>query len=123
MAKKILIADDEDNVRELVRVSLEDEGYEIHEAREGNEALAMAKSLKPDLIILDIMMPGKTGYEVCEELKQDPATRSAYVIFLSARGKAASERTGKQKGGDEFMVKPFEPKELRERVFRALCGL
>jgi len=120
MPKKILIADDEDNVRELVRASLEDEGFELYEAIEGNEALKKAKEIRPDLVILDIMMPGKIGYEVCEELRKDPDTKNAYVIFLSARGRAASEWTGKQKGGNEFMTKPFEPKELRERVRKAL---
>ena len=122
MAKKILIVDDEDDVRELVHVTLEDEGFDIYEASEGNEALAKAKEFKPDLIILDVMIPGKTGYEVCEELKKDPDTKNTYVLFLSARGKAASVMTAKTKGGDEFMTKPFEPKELREKVLKVLSG-
>ena len=120
MSKKVLIADDEDNVRELVWVSLEDEGYEIHEASDGDEAVVKARELKPDLIVLDVMMPGKTGYEVCEELRKDPDMRDIYILFLSARGSAVSEMTGKMKGGNEFMVKPFEPADLRKRVKNAL---
>jgi len=120
MAKRILIVDDEDDIRELVHVSLEDEGYEIYEASDGNEALAKAREHRPDLVILDVMIPGKTGYEVCEELKKDPQTKNVFVLFLSARGKAASQLTGKTKGGDEFMTKPFEPGELRRMVRKAL---
>ena len=122
MPGKILIVDDEDEIRELVHVTLEDEGFEIREASDGNEALIKAKEFKPDLVILDIMIPGKTGYEVCEELKKDPDTKNVFVLFLSARGKAASVMTGKLKGGDEFMTKPFEPKELREKILKVLGG-
>jgi two-component system, OmpR family, alkaline phosphatase synthesis response regulator PhoP len=118
--KKILVADDEDNIRELVLVSLEDEGYDIFEAADGNEAIAKAKEIKPDLIILDVMMPGKIGYDVCEELKKDPTTSRAFVIFLSARGSPLAERTGKLRGGDDYMTKPFEPGELRDKVKKAL---
>jgi two-component system, OmpR family, alkaline phosphatase synthesis response regulator PhoP len=120
MGKRILIADDEDNIRELVRASLEDDGYELFEARDGDEALAVARKVKPDLIVLDVMMPGKTGYQVCEELKADPAADPAYVIFLSARGKPIAEMTGKLRGGDEYLTKPFDPAELSRRVKKAL---
>ena len=120
MAKKILIVDDEKDIRELVRVSLEDEGFELHEAEDGEEAVSKAREIKPDLMVLDVMMPGKTGYEVCEELKSDPVTNNIFIIFLSARGTSASMRTGKSKGGDLFMTKPFEPDELLERVKKAL---
>ena len=120
MPKKILIADDEDNIRELVRVSLEDEGFELYEARDGNEAVEKARQIKPDLIVLDVMMPGKVGYQVCEELKSDPATSHVFVLFLSARGRPVAEMTGKMTGGDEFMIKPFEPAELRQKVRKGL---
>jgi len=120
MGKRILIADDDDNIRELVRVTLEDEGFEMEEAADGNEAVAKAKQFRPDLVVLDIMMPGKVGYQVCEELKKDPATKDVYVLFLSARGKPVSEQTGKMYGGDAFMIKPFDPKELREKIKAAL---
>jgi len=120
MAKKILIADDEMNIRELVKASLKREQFELYEAEDGNEALQKARQIKPDLIVLDVMMPGKVGYEVCEELKSDPETKGIYIIFLTARGGSVAETTGKMQGGDAFMVKPFEPKELREKVRKAL---
>jgi len=121
MTKRILIADDDDNIRELITLTLEDEGYEIFEAKDGNEALAVALKIKPDLVILDVMMPGMVGYQVCEKIRQDPAAKNAYVIFLTARGTPVAEMTGKTYGGDEFMVKPFEPKQLRERIREALA--
>jgi DNA-binding response OmpR family regulator len=120
MAKKVLIADDDNNIRELVRASLEDEGFELAEAGDGNEALAKAREWRPDLIVLDVMMPGKVGYQVCEELKKDPATKDIFVLFLTARGRPMSETTGKMMGGDAYLVKPFDPKELRDRIKKAL---
>lgn len=116
MPKIILIADDDDNIRDLIYISLEDEGYNLHTARNGEEALKMALEIKPDLVILDVMMPGKTGYEVCEALKKNPATCNTYVIFLSARGSPISEKTGKMKGGNEFLIKPFDPEILKAKV-------
>ena len=120
MAKKILIVDDEANIRELVRFAVEDEGYEIFEAGDGETGLKMAREIKPDLMTLDVMLPGKVGYQVCEELKADPATRSIYIIIMSARGKSRLELTGKMQGADEVMAKPFEPLELAEKIRSAL---
>jgi len=117
---RILIADDAENIRELVRVSLEDEGYEIFEASDGNDALEKARKLKPDMVILDVMMPGKTGYVVCEELKADPATKHIFVLFMTARGSPLAQATANQRGGDGFMAKPFEPAQLRDKVKKAL---
>ena len=120
MTKKILIADDEDEIRKLITATLEDEGYEIHQASNGSKALDIAKQIKPDLVILDIMMPEKTGYEVCEELRRNPETKDVYVLFLGARGSGIAEKTGKVKGGDAFMTKPFEPDDLLDRVKKIL---
>ena len=120
MTKKILIADDEDNIRGLVVMTLEDEDFELHQACDGNEALAKAKEIMPDLIVLDVMMPGKVGYEVCEELKGNPDTKNIYIIFLSSRTSPFSESSAKSAGGDEWMYKPFEPGELRDRIKKAL---
>ena len=116
MAKKILVVDDEEDIRELVIITLEDEGYEMHEATNGEEAVEKAKELKPDLMVLDVMMPGLTGYEVCEELKGEAATSGIKIVLLSARGSPTAERTGKAKGADAYMVKPFEPAELRGKI-------
>ena len=120
MAKKVLIADDEANIRELVQFALEDEGFEIYQAGDGEEALALARRLKPDLLVLDVMMPGKIGYQVCEELKQDPETRNIHIILMSARGKSRVELTGKMQGADDVISKPFDPLELNAKVKRAL---
>jgi two-component system phosphate regulon response regulator PhoB len=118
--KKILIADDGEDIRELIHVTLEDEGYDLSEAVDGNQALEKARAIRPDLIILDVMMPGKTGYVVCEELKKDPATKNIFILFLTARGSPISQNTANQSGGDAYMTKPFEPSELRVRVKKAL---
>ena len=120
--KKILIADDGEDIRELINITLEDEGYELHEAVDGNDALAKARSILPDLIVLDVMMPGMTGYQVCEELKKDPLTRGIYIMFLTARGSNLAKTTADRSGGDDYMIKPFDPPALREKVKKALAG-
>jgi len=120
MAKKILIADDDDNIRRLVKMTLMDEGLETHEACDGEEAIKKVWEIKPDLVVLDVMMPKKVGYEVCEEIKNNRETSHAYVIFMTARGTSVAEASGTSSGGDEFMVKPFEPAELRQKVKKAL---
>lgn len=120
MTKKILIADDEDNIRRLVRLSLEDDGYELFEARDGAEALAKARKIRPDLIVLDVMMPGMIGYRVCEEVKKGSDTGHAYVLFLSARDSKSSESACLDAGGDQLMTKPFDPDDLSERVKKIL---
>jgi len=122
LRKKILIVDDEANVRELVRVSLEDEGFDLSEAADGKEALELARTLRPDLVILDLMMPDKWGYTVCEELKQGADTRQILVLFLTARTSAQSKKMGQLKGGDAFLVKPFQPQELKQKV-KELLGV
>ena len=118
--KEILVVDDEESARKLIKISIEDEAFEIHEAKDGTEALAKARELKPDLVILDLMMPDKWGYEVCEELRKEPETKDALILFLTARGSMPSKKMGEIKGGDEYMVKPFKPKELKQAVKKLL---
>ena len=118
--KKILIVDDEEIVRQSVRLTLEDERYEIHEAENGDQALEKADRIKPDLVILDLMMPDKWGYRVCEQLKNNPDTKGCQVIILTGKGSGPSKALGELKGGDDFVTKPFEPGELREKVGRML---
>lgn len=120
MRKKILIADDEDSIRELVRVTLEEEGYEIHEAVDGVEALAKVEAVVPDLVILDILMPGKVGYIVCREIKSSEETKHIHVLCLSSRSNVGAIETMKMFGADDFLAKPFEPRSLREKVKQAL---
>lgn len=118
MAKKILIVDDERKIRELIKATLVilSDDIEMHEAEDGNEALRVAREIMPDLIILDIMMPGASGYHVCKEIRKNPKTSKILVLFLTARGGELSEMTVELSGGNELMTKPFNPIELRMKV-------
>ena len=120
MTKKILIVDDELMVRDLVKVGLKDEGYEVFEAKDGIEALNMAREIVPDAIILDVMMPGKIGYQVCTALKNDPKTEHIHIIYLTARGGPSSTKAVELSGGDDFLAKPFDPAELRKKIRKGL---
>lgn len=114
--KRILIADDEPDILEIVSYNLGREGYELHTAKDGNEALDMAKQLQPDLIILDIMMPKKTGVEVCQILRAQPAFQETLIIFLTALSDEASQIKGLETGADDYVNKPISPKVLVSRV-------
>lgn len=124
MAKKILIADDEGPLRLLVRATLEDESgegrYEIIEAADGNEALEIALRERPELILLDIQMPGLSGLEVCKMLKGDPATSDLMIVMLTAKGQQSDREKGFAAGADEYFSKPFSPLELLELVDRVV---
>jgi CheY-like chemotaxis protein len=109
---KILIVDDEPSIRFLITATLEDEGYELFEAADGQEAYNLVKSNKPDLIILDVMMPGLTGYELCAKLKQDPVTQNIVIIMLTAKGQEQDRLQSRQAGADRYLRKPFSPLEL-----------
>jgi two-component system phosphate regulon response regulator PhoB len=118
--KKILIVDDDANIVRLVRMSLEEEGYELREAQDGERALQAAKQIRPDLVVLDLMLPDKWGYAVCEEIKKDPDTQNALILILTARGSSPSRARGGLKGADDYMVKPFQPRALREKIKKLL---
>lgn len=113
---KLLIADDEPAVRSLVRMTLEDEGYEILEASSGDEALRRARSDDAALVLLDISMPGLSGLEVCRTLKSDPATKGIVVVMLTARAREADRNAGIVAGADGYLTKPFSPLQLLETV-------
>ena len=119
MTRKILVVDDDDNIRRLVNLSLMGEDFEFHEASDGEEAVAVALKIQPDLILLDIMIPKKIGYEVCKEIKENPRTKNAHIIFISARLSNNAENACAMSGGDDFIAKPFEVSELREKVNKA----
>jgi DNA-binding response OmpR family regulator len=123
MPKKIiLIVDDQSELRKLVRMTLDFGDYELHEAEDGQQALEVTKIIQPDLVILDVMMPGKVdGYQVCEKLKKDNNKKIPYVILLTARGQKTDLDEGERVGADNYIVKPFSPLELIgnvENVFR-----
>jgi CheY-like chemotaxis protein len=124
MTKKILIADDEQPLRLLVRATLEDESeegrYEIIEAADGNETLEIARREQPELILLDIAMPGLTGLEVCKMLKADPATSGLMVVMLTAKGQQSDRERGFAAGADDYFAKPFSPLELLQLVDRVM---
>jgi DNA-binding response OmpR family regulator len=113
---KILIADDEPALRFLISSTLEDEGYELLEAADGLQAYDLITKEKPDLVILDVMMPGLTGYEICSRIKSEPATNQIIVIMLTAKGQDQDRLKSLETGADLYMRKPFSPIELMERV-------
>ena len=114
--KKILIADDEPDILEIVQYNLQGEGYEVATAKNGNEAIELAKRFNPDLIILDIMMPGKNGIEVCNTLRMQPAFNDTLIIFLTALSDEVTEVKGLETGADDFITKPVSPKVLISKV-------
>jgi two-component system, OmpR family, alkaline phosphatase synthesis response regulator PhoP len=114
--KKILIADDEPDILEIVQYNLKKEGYDVSAAKDGDEALTKAKQVNPDLIILDIMMPRKNGVEVCEILRLQPAFKNTLIIFLTALNDEGSQIKGLETGADDFVSKPISPKVLVSRV-------
>ena len=119
MSKKILIVDDEPHIRALLEQALEDledEGVELLSAGNGLDAWAIAQKKSPDLIILDVMMPRMSGYEVCERIKSEPALDNTYVIMLTAKGQETDRQRGEQAGADEYVTKPFDPDYLIERA-------
>jgi two-component system, OmpR family, alkaline phosphatase synthesis response regulator PhoP len=114
--KRILIADDEPDILEIIQYNLQREGYEVYTAKDGDEAIVRAKQVKPDLIILDIMMPKKTGVEVCEILRSQPAFKETLIIFLTALSDESSQMRGLDTGADDYVNKPISPKLLLSRV-------
>ncbi len=119
--KKILIADDRSETRELVRVTLSEEDFEILEAGDGGQALQLARSESPDLLILDVMMPGGLdGYQVCKQLKSDEKTSETIVLMLTAKGQDVDRETGFECGADGYFTKPFSPLQLLDKVNEVL---
>lgn len=116
IVKKILIADDEPDILEIIQFNLQAEGYEVITAKNGDEAIDMAKKHQPDLIILDVMMPGKNGIDVCNILRSQPAFQETLIIFLSALSDESTEVRGLETGADDYLTKPISPKVLITKV-------
>lgn len=114
--KKILIADDEPDILEIIQYNLTKEGYEVITAEDGDEAIGKAKIVRPDLIILDIMMPKKNGVEVCEVLRSQPSFKETLILFLTALSDEGSHVRGLEMGADDYVTKPISPKVLISRV-------
>ena len=113
---KILLADDEPDILEIVSYNLTAEGYEVICAKNGNEAIELAKKYLPSMIILDIMMPGKNGIDVCKILRLQPQFKDTVIIFLSALGDENTEIRGLETGADDYITKPISPKVLISKV-------
>ncbi len=112
----VLVADDDADVLNLVRFRLEREGLRVLTAGDGATALALARAEQPDVCVLDVMMPRLTGLEVVRQLREDPATAGMRIIMLTARSGDAQVDEGFEIGADDYVVKPFSPQELRQRI-------
>jgi len=116
LAQKVLLVDDEPDIIELLKYNLEREGYQVSTALNGRDALKVAKADRPDLIVLDIMMPGMDGVEVCNQLRQLPEFKHTLITFLSARGEDYSQIAGFEAGADDYITKPVRPKVFISKV-------
>jgi two-component system alkaline phosphatase synthesis response regulator PhoP len=117
---KILVVDDEIYIVHILDFSLGMEGYEVVTALDGEQALEKMKTERPDLIVLDIMMPKLDGYEVCKTIKSSPDTAHVPVILLSAKGRNVDQKMGFDVGADDYITKPFSPRKLVERINQLL---
>ncbi|MGH2909442.1 MAG: response regulator transcription factor [Solirubrobacteraceae bacterium] len=115
-SKTVLIADDDEDILNLVRFRLERDGLRVLLARDGQQALQTARDERPDLCVLDVMMPKLSGLEVLAQLRRDPDTAAMPVIMLTARAHEADVTAGFDSGADDYVIKPFSPQELRQRV-------
>ncbi|MBW2209149.1 MAG: response regulator [Deltaproteobacteria bacterium] len=118
--EQILVVDDEEDILELVRFNLSKEGYQVICAATGENALEIARSELPDLVVLDLMLPGMDGLEVAKFLKNDPETQNIPIIMLTAKGEESDVVTGLELGADDYVTKPFSPRILMARVKAAL---
>lgn len=120
-ATRVLVVDDDRDIRDLVTFKLEQAGYEVRQAEDGLQALDAVREWGPDLVVLDVMMPGLSGIDVTRELRADPATAATPVILLTAKAQEADVETGFVTGADDYVVKPFSPRELVSRVQAVLA--
>ena len=114
--RKVLIADDEPDILEILKYNLVGQGYEVITARDGDEALEKARRTQPDLVVLDVMMPKKTGVEICQLLRMQPAFKETLIIFLTAVNDESSQIRGLETGADDYVSKPISPKVFLSRV-------
>jgi DNA-binding response OmpR family regulator len=114
--RKLLIADDESGIRSLVRMTLERDSYQILEASDGEEAIALAREFHPEVVLLDVMMPGLSGFDVCRALKDDPTTAEATVVLLTAKAQESDRAEGIAAGADDYFTKPFSPIALLRKI-------
>lgn len=118
--RKLLVADDNANIRKVVKLGFEALGYRVSTAADGKEALELVRRERPDVVILDVMMPEKSGYDVCSEMKNDPELKSVPVVMLTAKSLEEDKYWGRALGADEYLTKPFDPEVLERTVERIL---
>jgi DNA-binding response OmpR family regulator len=116
LAKKILIAEDEPNIVISLEFLLKEAGYEVAVARDGAEAIRLAGTRRPDLVVLDLMLPSVNGFEVCRWIRSNPGTRDIKIVMLTARGRESEMETGLASGVNAYMTKPFATRELMDTV-------
>ncbi len=122
--KRVLIVEDQSDIRKLIRMTLEFEPYEIFEAGDGAAGLALAGEVRPDIILLDVMMPGNLdGLQVCTQVRANPALAGTRVVLLTARGQTQDRDAGQLAGADEYLIKPFSPLQLIETIERLMPAL
>lgn len=123
MSKKVLIVDDEAHIRLLLEQTLDalvDEGVDILTADNGGAALALIREERPDLVLLDVMMPVMNGFDVCKTVKNDPALKGTFVMMLTAKGQELDRVTGAEVGADLYLTKPFDPDDVLSRAAKVL---
>lgn len=113
---RVLVVDDEEDILQILDYNLRQQGYQVKTASHGADAITLAKSFKPNLILLDVMMPHKSGIEVCLELRANPAFNATFIVFLTAKSDDASEIEGLETGADDYIKKPIRPKVLLTRI-------
>lgn len=118
--RRILVCDDQAFLRSLIRLTLDSGNFEIHEAADGMAALDLARRHQPDLIFLDWTMPGLSGIEVCRALRADPRTADACIVLVTAHVQDAERATGYEAGADDYITKPFSPRDLLDKVSQVL---
>lgn len=118
--ERILIAEDEPDIRELIKLALQFNGYEVHSASDGVEAVELAENNQFDLIMLDVRMPRLTGYEACRRLRKMDSTKNVPIVFLSAKGQETEVDEGMEAGADRYILKPFAPIELANEINQIL---
>jgi DNA-binding response OmpR family regulator len=123
MAHRILIADDEPHIVLALEFLMKKEGYEVQTAVDGESALHAVKKSRPDLILLDIMMPNFDGYEVCQRIRSDPSMKDVVIIMLTAKGREVEREKGLALGADFYITKPFSTQEVVQKVREVLAGL
>ena len=120
MANRILIAEDEPNIVISLEFLMREAGYDVTVARNGTDAIDLAEKLRPDLVVLEVMLPAVNGFEVCRRIRESPTTRDVRVLMLTARGRETEMERGLAAGANAYMTKPFSTKELVDAVARLL---